>query len=330
MDRRRFIRGVSAGLLGLASAAKARQADGKIPRIGIIFSTGSPASPNPLLETFKQELRDLGRVEGQGFLIEARYAEGKPNRIPGIVDELIQQNVDIIVATNNVAIIAAKKATKTIPIVMVTTIDPVAAGYVDSLARPGANITGLALLTRDLSAKRVELLKEVLPKMVHVAVLWDPDGPGPIVAFKAYESAAREFKLRLLSLEVRGPNPDFNGVFQTAGEGRADTLIVVTSPLVSQHRTRIVELANTHRLPAMYEDSGYVSAGGLLSYAANSSDTYRRAASYVDRILKGAKPGDLPIEQPTRFELVVNLKSAKALRLAIPRSVMLRADRVIE
>lgn len=329
-NRRIFIFGVAAGLLGLVSNSSAQKSEGKIPRVGLIFSSSRPASASPLLEAFKEELRRLGRVEGQDFAIEIQYAEGKLDRIAGLVNELVRQKVDLIVANNNVAILAAKNATKTIPIVMMTTLDPVAAGYVESLARPGANVTGIAQLTRDLSAKRVELLKELLPRIAQVAILWDPAGPGPIVAYKAYEAAARDLKLRLQSLEVRGPNPDLNAVFKAAKEGRADAIVVVTNPLVSHHRSRIVELASAQGLPAMYEDSGYVSEGGLISYGANSIDTFRRAANYVDRILKGAKPSTLPIEQPTQFELAINLRSAKAIGLKIPQSVMLRADRVIE
>ncbi len=302
----------------------------KNPRIGFLASTGSPESPPLDLQAFQQGLSDLGYIEGRNILVERRYAEGRLDRMPALVDELVQQKVDVIVATNNVFIRAAKKATKTIPIVMMTSVDPVAAGYVGSLARPGGNITGLTHLTRELSAKRVELLKEVLPRMSRVAILWDADSPGPKVAFKEYQAAARAFKLQLQSLEVRGPNPDFEGAFQAAKKGRGDALIVVANPLINQHRKQIFELATKNRLPSMTEHSQYVDAGGLLSYGANRFDLSRRLAVFVDKILKGTKPADLPVEQPTKFELVINLKTAKQIGVTIPPNVLARADRVIK
>jgi putative ABC transport system substrate-binding protein len=200
---------------------------------------------------------------------------------------------------------------------------------VDSLARPGGNITGVGLLHGDLSAKRVELLLEVLPKMSRLAVLWDPAGPGPTVAFKEYEGAAQALKLDLQSLEVRGPKPDLEGLFEAAKRQRRDALVIVINPLIGFHQKRIIELAAKNRLPSMYETSRFVESGGLLSYAANSSDLYRRAAVYVDKILKGAKPGDIPVEQPTKFELIINLKTAKQIGLTIPQSVLYQADKVI-
>ena len=232
---------VLAGILILGSfdLAEAQQAANTMPRIGFIFSTGAPESPSchsPLFDAFRLGLRDLGYVEGKNILIERRYAEGKLARMPALVNELVQQKVDVIMAVNNVVIRAAKEATKTIPIVMISSVDPVAAGYVESFAHPGGNITGLAWLSRDLSAKRVELLKELLPKMSRVAVLWDADGPGPAIAVKEYEAAARAFKLELRSLQVRGPNPDFAGAFQAAKTARLDALIVVANPLMAQHR----------------------------------------------------------------------------------------------
>jgi len=316
-------------LLGCVGMAEAQQAK-KVPRIGFISSSGSPENPSPPFEAFRQGLRDLGYVEGQNLLIEHRYGEGKLDRMPGLVNELVQQKVDVLIGTNNVVIRAAKKATKTIPIVMVSSIDPVAAGYVDSLASPGGNITGLSTLSGNLSAKRVELLKEVLPRMSRLAVLWDPAGPGPTVAFKEYEGAARAFKLDLQSLEVRGPKPDLEGAFQAAKKERRDALIIVVNPLIGFHQKRIIELAAKNRLPSMYEGRLYVESGGLLSYGANTSDLYRRAATYVDKILKSAKPADLPVEQPMKFEFVINLKTAKQIGLTIPQSVLYRADKVIK
>ena len=228
------------------------------------------------------------------------------------------------------AIRAAKQATKTIPIVMVTTQDPVATGLVDSLARPGGNITGLTRLTRELSGKRLELLKEVVPRISRVGVLWDADVTAPGIAFKEYEAAARALKIQLQSLEVRGPNPDLEGAFQAAAKGRASALITIRNPLLNRYRKQIADLAIKNRLPSMYEGSDYVEAGGLMSYSANDAESFRRAAYYVDKILKGAKPADLPVEQPTKFEFVINLKTAKQIGLTIPQSVLFRADKVIK
>jgi putative tryptophan/tyrosine transport system substrate-binding protein len=302
----------------------------KIPRIGFISTTGAPGSPSPLFDAFRLGLRDLGYMEGKNVLIEHRYAEGRLDRMPRLVEELVQQKVDVIVAVNNVLIRAAKEATKTIPIVMVSSIDPVAAGYVDSFARPGGNITGLAWLGRDLSAKRVELLKEIVPKMSRFAVLWDADGPGPAIALKEYEAAARAFNLELRSLEVRRPNPDFAGAFQAAKTARVDAVIVVGNALIFQHANQVFELAARSRLPSMTEAERYVRAGGLISYGASLADLYRFAATYVDAILKGAKPANMLVEQPRVFEIFVNMKTAKQLDLEIPRGVLLRANELIE
>ena len=327
--RRRQVLLAAAALLVLP-LSNAQPPAKRLPRIGFVLSAGSAAASSKLNEELGRRFRDLGYVEGRDYQVEILNAEGRLDRIPGLVDRLVQQKVDVIVLTNNVAIAAARKATQTIPIVMVTTIDPVAAGYVASLARPGANITGLAMLTRDLSGKRIELLKEMLPGMDRVAILWDADGPGPVIAFKNYEAAAKGFKLRLQSLRIHGPDPDLAGAFAAAKRESADALIVVRNPLVDQHRVRIMDLAKTHRLPAMCEGSEDVSAGGLASYAASSIEVLRGIASFVDLILKGARPGDLPIEQPSNFEFVVNLKTARAIGLAIPQAFLLRVDRVIE
>ncbi len=317
------------GFFSVRVSSEAQQAK-KIPRLGFISSFGSPKDPWPFFESFRLGLRELGYIEGQNVLIENRYPEGRRDRMAALVDELVQLKVDVIVAANNTVIRAAQKATKTIPIVMVSSIDPVAAGYVTSLARPGANITGLSPLIRDLSAKRMELLKELLPNLSRVGVLWDADGPGPAIAFKEYTAAAQAFKLDLQSLEVRGPRPDLKGAFQAARKRRVDALIIVINPLIGQHQKEVLELTKKNRLPSLTENSQLVDAGGLLSYAANYSDMYRRAATYVDKILKGVKPADLPVEQPTKFELVINLKTAKEIGLTIPPNVLVRADRVIK
>jgi putative ABC transport system substrate-binding protein len=246
------------------------------------------------------------------------------------VNDLVQQKVDVIVAVNNVVIRAAKEATKTIPIVMISSVDPVAAGYINSFARPGGNITGLSWLDRDLSAKRVELLKEVLPKMSRIGVLWDADGPGPAIAVKEYEAAALAFKLEFRSLEVRGPNPDFVSAYQAAKTARLEALIVVGNALMYQHAKQVFELATKNRLPSMTEEARYANASGLMSYGASLADLYRRAAGYVGDILKGAKPADLSVKLPTKFELFINLKTAEKLGIVIPQHVLVQADKVIK
>jgi putative tryptophan/tyrosine transport system substrate-binding protein len=315
---------VSALLLALCSSTEAQQ-PGKISRIGFLPSSGNANDPGIEVRAFQQRLRDLGYIEGKNILIEYRYAEGKADRVPSLVAELVQLKVDVLVVGSPGAVQEAKRATKTIPIVMVITQDPVAAGYVDSLARPGGNITGITRLTRDLAGKRLELLKEAVPTTSRVGVLWSGAGRG----FKGYEAAARTLKIPLQSLEVRTPNPDFEGVFQTAKQGRANALIAVSNIRITGYQKRIADLAIKNRLPSMNETDKWVDAGGLMSYGADDADSFQRAAVYVDKILKGTKPADLPVEQPTKFEFVINLKTAKALNLTIPQSVLFRADRVI-
>jgi putative ABC transport system substrate-binding protein len=313
--------------------ADAQQTSKNTPRIGFVISTGAPGNPSPhsrLFDAFQLALRDLGYVEGKNVFIERRYAEGRLDRMPSIVNELVQEKVDVIVAVNNVMIRAAKEATKMIPIVMISSVDPVAAGYVDTFARPGGNITGLAWLGRDLSAKRVELLKEVLPKMSRVGILWDTDGPGPAIAVKEYEAAAKAFKLEVRSLEVRGANPDFEGALQTAKSARVDSLFVVGNALMSKYAKHVFELTTKNRLPSMTEERRYVDDGGLMSYGASLADLYRRAAGYVVEILKGTKPGDLPVKLPAQFELFINLKTAHELGVVIPQHVLIKADKVIK
>jgi putative ABC transport system substrate-binding protein len=323
----------SAFIVASFSLAEAQQTAKTIPRIGFIFSTGTAGSPSShtlLFDAFQLGLRDLGYLEGKNVLIERRYAEGRLDRMPGLVKDLVQEKVDVLVALNNVVIRAAKEATKTIPIVMISSVDPVAVGYVESFAHPGGNITGVAWLGRDLSAKRVELLKEVLPKMSRAAILWDADGPGPAIAVKEYEAAARGFKLDLRSLEVRGPNPDFTGAFQAAKTARVEALIVVGNALISQHAKQVFELATKNRLPSMTEEARYVDAGGLMSYGASLADLYRRAAEYVVDILKGSKPGDLPVKLASKFEIFINLKTSQQLGLVMPQHVLVQADKVIK
>ena len=311
------------------------QQPAKVPRIGYLSRTGDSKNPGPQVEGFRQGLRDLGYIEGKNILVEYRYIERKSDSIPSIAAELVQLKVDVLVLGPLPAIRAAKQETKTIPIVMVTTQDPVAAGFVDSLARPGGNITGLTTLQRELSGKRLELLKEAVPGISRVAALVDVIqlselSGGTANDFQWYEAPARALKIQLQLLEVRDPNPDFDAVFQAAAKGRASALITVAGSLFDRYTKRFADLAIKNRLPSMHEVSRYVEAGGLMSYSADDAESYRRAAYYVDRILKGTKPAELPVEQPTKFEFVINLKTAKALNLAIPQSVLYRADRVIK
>ena len=300
----------------------------KISRIGYISGTGDASNQGPYVEALRQGLRDLGYVEGKNITIEYRGAEGIPDRMPSLVAQLVELKVDVLVLPTSSAIHAAKQATKTIPIVMVTQVDPVAAALVETLARPGGNITGLASLQRDLSGKRLELLMEVVPRLSRVGVLRNPDDQTAI-GFKDYDAAARALKVRLQPLEARGPNPDLERAFREAVKGRANAIITITNNPLFRNSKKVADLAIRHRLPSMYEGTTWVDAGGLMSYSANDLELFRRAATYVDRILKGAKPGDLPIEQPTKFEFVINLKTAKQIGLTMPQKVLVRADRVI-
>jgi putative ABC transport system substrate-binding protein len=314
-------------ILVIISPAQAQQA--KIPRIGFVSGAGDASNPGPAVEAFRQGLRDRGYNEGKNILVEYRYAEGSADRVPSLVGELVQLKVDVLVLLTLPSVRAAKEATKTISIVMVLAVDPVATGIVESLARPGGNITGLVTLQRELSGKRLELLKEVVPAMSRVGVLRDADAPGSAIGFKEYEAAAGALKVRLQSLEVRGPKPDFERVIQTASKGGAQALITIRNPLLRRYTARIAELAIRNQLPLMTEGSESVEAGGLISYGVNDAENFKRAAYYVDRILKGTKAEDLPVEQPTKFELVINLKTAKQIDLTIPQWTLMKADRVI-
>jgi putative tryptophan/tyrosine transport system substrate-binding protein len=312
---------VALALLTCAVIAEAQKGK-KIPRIGHV-SGGLDVT------AFWGGLHELGYLKGENIVVEYRDSQGRLDLIPAFVTELVQKPVDLILATNNVSIDAARRATRSIPIVMVTTLDPVAAGYVQSLARPGGNLTGFTTLSRELSAKRIELLKEIFPKLSRVAVLWDSDGPGPKIAFKEYQAAALAFKLRLQSVDVHGPKPDFTRAFQEMRKAHADVLIVVANPLITQHRELILDLARKNRIPTMTEGSRSVEAGSLLSYGPNIAPLLRRAALYVDRILKGTAPADLPVEQPTKFEFAVNLQIANEIGVTIPQWPLMKADRVI-
>jgi ABC-type uncharacterized transport system substrate-binding protein len=314
-------------LLNVAVMVEAQQQK-KIPRIAIVGGSQDANNPRSGSNVIRQKLRDLGYVEGKNILIERRSAEGKNERFPILVGELVQLNVDVIVCTGG--ILAAKKATKTIPIVIVTNEDPVATGIVDSLAHPGGNITGVALLTRDLSGKRLELLKEMVPTMSRVGILLDADAPTANSELKGYEAAAPALKVQLQLLGVRAPKPDFPTAFAAAAKGQVSALIAVRTSLINLNSKRIADLAIKNRLPLMNEASQFVETGGLVSYANNDAESFKRAAVFVDKILKGAKPADLPVEQPTKFELVINLKTAKQIGLTIPPNVLARADKVIK
>jgi putative ABC transport system substrate-binding protein len=289
----------------------------------------APQAEKRRLAAFQQGLQALGHVEGKTILVEHRYAEGKLDKIPEIVAQLVQLKVDVIVAAPLTAIRAAKDATQTIPIVMVTSVDPVARGLVESLARPGGNITGLTRLGRDLSGKRLEFLKEVVPEMSAVGILRAGSREAQTVSFGEYETAARALKIQIQSFEVRSPIPDFESAIQAATKARANGLVVITEPLIRRYAKHFAEAAMKSRLPSMCEATEYVEAGCLMSYMTSDTENFRRAAIYVDKILKGAKAADLPVEQPTKFEFVINLKTAKQIGLTIPQSVLYRADRVI-
>jgi putative ABC transport system substrate-binding protein len=302
-------------------SAEAQQ-PAKIARVGVLTPTFAVG-----LEPLRQGFRDLGYVEGKNLAIEYLFAEGKLDRLPALAAELVSLKVDVIVAVGGPSVQAAKKATETIPIVMTNAGDPVEQGFVASLARPGRNITGLSSFTTDLAGKRLELLREIIPKLSRVAVLWHPDAIGSTLAWKESQLAAREHGLQLQSFEVRG-REDLDGAFRAAAKERAQALVALRSPTVAIERKRIAELAIKNRLPVIYDDIAYVEAGGLMSYGTKQADLYRRAALYVDKIFKGAKPADLPVEQPTKFEFVINLNAARQIGLTIPPNVLARADRV--
>jgi putative ABC transport system substrate-binding protein len=303
------------------------QPQAKIPRIGYISGTGSATNQGPYVEALRQGMREFSYIEGKNFTIEYRGAEGNLDRIPGLVGELVNLKVDVLVVPIISAARAAKQATKTIPIIVIVS-DPVATGIVDSLARPGGNITGLATLAAELSEKRLGLLAEMVPRLSRVGILWDVDQPSD--TFDEYKTAARALKIKLQSLDVRGLKPDVEGAFRTAAKGRAQAIITVTSGPLFLQQKKIAELAIKNRLPSLFQGSTWVEAGGLMSYSANDLDAYRRAARYVDKILKGTKPADIPVEQPMKFEFVINLKTAKQIGLNIPQSVLFRADKVIQ
>ena len=310
-------------ITGLAEAQQA----GKVARIG--FLAGGPSSfYSAGINALLQGLRELGYVEEKNIVIEYRYAEGKLDRLPDLAAELVHLKVDLIVTSSTPGVLAAKKASRIVPIVFISISDPVGSGLVASLARPGGNITGLTILAPELAGKRLELLKEAFPKISRVAVLWNSGNPAQTPQWKETEVAAQGVGVQLQSVEVRSVN-DFDSAFSSITNERAQAPLTMPDPLNSSQVKRIVDFATKNRLPAMYANPEFVDGGGLMSYGPNYAHLYRRVATYVDKILKGTKPADLPVEQPTKFEFIINLKAAKQIGLTIPPNVLARADRVI-
>ncbi|HEX9142950.1 MAG TPA: ABC transporter substrate-binding protein [Candidatus Binatia bacterium] len=324
MTRKIFCFALCSMLFALSFAAEAQQTP-RIPRVGILFIGGRD---QPHLEAFKQGLREHGYSEGKNIVLEYRYAEGQYDRLPDLAKEFVREKVDVIVTTSSISAQAASKATRTIPIVM-TTGSPVEQGLAESLARPGGNVTGLSVLVSDLSGKRVELLKEAFPKVTRVLTLWSPRSSEAVIGLKETQEAAQALAVKLHPVKVQTAE-DIEKVFAEVPKANVNAVLVVLSPQVTLQSKRIVELALKQRLPGMYPTRQFAEEGGLMAYGPLIGDLYRRAATYVDKILKGAKPADLPIEQPTKFELVINLKTAKQIGLTIPANVLARADKVIK
>jgi putative ABC transport system substrate-binding protein len=327
ITRRVFIGSVAGGLLAAPLAAEGQRA-AKVARIGYLSS--SSATTSRVVEAFRQGLREFGWVEGQNIVIDWRFAEGRFDRLPDLAAELVRLKVDVFAAGTTPAAVAAKNATVTIPIVMIGVGDPVGLGLIASLARPGGNVTGVSFsVDLEIFGKGLELLKEIVPRVRRVAVLSNPANPAQALTIKDVKAAGRSLGVQLQLLEARGPN-EFDGAFAAMAKERAEALLVVSDSMFLLHRARLADLAAKNQLPSMYGVREFVEAGCLMSYGPSIVANYRRAAFFVDKILKGAKPGDLPIEQPTKFELVINLKTAKALGLTIPPSLLQRADQVIE
>jgi putative ABC transport system substrate-binding protein len=322
LSRRTFLIGTL--LLGASSGAQAQQPKA-IRRIGVLAQDLQPG----LLETFRDELRKLGYVEGSDIRIELRNAAGRNERMPGLVEELLRLDVDVIVAINTPAARAAKNATRTIPVVMMRVADPVKSGLVASLARPGGNVTGVSFMPDALGPKGVELLRETLPKLSRMAALYQGDNPGAVVIVDEVERKGERLGLKFVRLPVRDPR-DYPGAFEAASHARSEALFVMDDGAITKHRREILDLAAKRSLPVVSIYRDFAQAGGLIAYGPSLNVVYRRAANYVDRILKGTKPGDLPVEQPTTFDLVINLKTAKDLNLTIPPSVLARADDLIQ
>ena len=328
MIRRIFSLVLGALLLALSHPAEAQQPAGKVPRIGYL-ATASGATELPYIEAFRLGLRELGYVEGKNINIEYRYAEGKSERLPELAEELIRLKVEILVVPSATAAQAAKKSNVTIPIVMTRAGDPFSRGLVASLARPGGNVTGLYQYSPELLGKRLELLKEVVPKVSRFAFLNGTDASAAKSRFEETQVAAKALGVKFQYVEVKTQNPDIEGAFRVIVNERIGAVVTEATPLFSAHRKKILELVEQNHIPAMHSEQEWANAGGLMSYGSNRVDLSRRAATYVDKILKGAKPAELPVEQPMKFELVINLKAAKQIGLTIPPNVLARADKVI-
>jgi ABC-type uncharacterized transport system substrate-binding protein len=327
MERRTFLAGTVAVLLAVPLGEA--QPSGQVWRVGLLDFAAPDAARVAWWKAFRERLRELGYVEGQNVVFEPRWGNGQVGRLPRLAIELVKVKVDIMVTAGSEAALAAKQATRSIPIVTATGADPVELGLVVSLARPGGNITGVTSIQSELAGKRLEILKELVPRASRVAVLWDLDNHASALSLRDAESGAKSLGIVLQSVGVRSPK-DFDAAFSAMRQARAAAVILVASPAFMGDRQRLATLAVAHRLPMIVGSKEYAVAGGLMSYGTDYPDLFRRAAAYVDKILKGAKPGDLPVEQPTTFELVINLKTAKALGMTIPPSLLQRADEIIQ
>ena len=323
--RRRELIFLMVGVTAAWPLVLSAQQAGKVFRVGFL----NAGANIPEITSLGDALRELGWIEGKNIIWERRYAEDRLDRLPELAAELVRLKVDVIMAPGTLAPLAAKRATTTIPIVMTAAGDPIGSGLVSSLARPGGNVTGISMMVPELGGKRLELLKDLLPRLSRVAVLWNVANPYPAAVFRETERAAQTLGIEVQSLEVRGPD-DFGSAFEAAKRQPPEALIVVEDPLTMDFRKQVVDFAATYRLPAIYGLRLFVDAGGLMAYGASLSDLQRRAAEYVDKILRGTQPRDLPVEQPTKFELLINLKTANALGLTIPPLLLVRADEVIE
>jgi putative ABC transport system substrate-binding protein len=328
IDRRTFLAGTGAVLLATSLAAEGQQA-GKVYRIGVLSDELPVSNIMHFREPFQKALRNLGYVEGQNIVIEDRSSEGRQDRLSGLAADLVRLKVEVIVTIGGPASLAAMNATKTIPIVFARVADPVASGLVSSLGRPGGNTTGVTVVTTQLAAKRLELLKEAFPRLVRVGILWDPTFLPAAPDLREIENAARSLKVQVQPVSMQGPEA-LERALSTMRTARVGALLLVPNPLLYKEPQRVTDLLVGTRLPVMFWRAEWVEAGGLMSYGPNYADMYRRAAIYVDKIIKGAKPGDLPVEQPTKFEFVINLKTAKTLGLTIPPLLLARADEVIQ
>jgi putative ABC transport system substrate-binding protein len=324
--RRDIVKGIAACLAVGPIAARAQTPVGKIYRLGIL-QPGKP--PQPLVDILRDRLNDLGYREGRNIAYEYRWAEGKNDRLDELAKELVDSKVDVITTLSTPAVIAAKKVTKTIPIVFAAVGDPVGAGVVPNLSHPGGNVTGVSLLATELSGKRLEILKEIVPNAAPVAMFWNDTNPGMVLRAREAQNAADKMDLNLQSIGVHDLT-SFDDAFATINTKQFNALLTLVDPFTNEHRQRIVDFAATRRLPAIYESREFVDAGGLISYGPNLPAHQRRVADYVSMIFKGSKPGDIPVEQPTKFELIINLKAARALGLTIPPTVLERADELID